>query len=116
MRGILKKAHKDKQKNAVCTELVQNIEKLETNFKKRFAPSKSQDLQAMYEDLKILDAQRISLEILYPKQKVFDYRDKPRKQLARILAGSSAKVKVSPVKVDEERSTDDSEEKPRNPC
>lgn len=37
--------------------------------------SNSQKLQALYEDLKITDAQNIAWEILYVKQRAFDYQD-----------------------------------------
>lgn len=39
-------------------------------------------------NLKMLDARMIAQEMLYAKQRIFEYRDKPGKQLARVLSDS----------------------------
>lgn len=95
---ISTKIYNDKEKNMAGVELFKKIEQVEDELKRNFDLDKSNEIQLMYENLKIIDAQKISLEILYAKLKVFDYRDEPGKHLVQILLGPSAKVKVGPLK------------------
>lgn len=91
--------------------LFRQIDQLEDELKDGFILCKSQRLQTLYKDLKILDAQKMSQEILYAKWKVFDYRDKPGKQLAQVLSGPLTKARVGHLKVEDGSCTDDIEEK-----
>lgn len=91
-------------------ELIGQIEQLENKLKESTSLSKSQMLQALYEDLKIINAQTIAWEILYAKQRAFDYRDKLSKQLAQVLSGPTARARVGPLRTKDGGQTDDIEE------
>lgn len=61
------KAFRDKQNNKVRVELIDQIGKLEHELKEGASWGKPQKLLALYEDIKIMDAQNIAWEILYAK-------------------------------------------------
>lgn len=61
-----------------------------------------------------MDAHNIAREILYVKQSVFDYRDKPGGQLAQVLSGLTTRVKIGSLKNQRRRSDRCNREKARN--
>lgn len=44
------------------------------------------ELQRANDELKLIDADQIAQEILYDKQRTFDYHNKAGKQLVRLLS------------------------------
>lgn len=67
-------------------EVPQQIEQLEYCHKKNLTEDGKNKLKELNNVLKILDSCKIASEIVYAKQKIFDFRDKPRKNLAHLLS------------------------------
>lgn len=72
--------------SSVRSKLMENIQSLEDENKWHVTTDTTKRLKAMNENLKIEDAHIIAQDIMYAKQKAFDYRDKVGKQLARVLS------------------------------
>lgn len=66
---------------------MQNIVRLEAIHKITRSVDNKLELEALVAKLKLFDAVTVAKELVYAKQHVFEYRDKPNKNLARILAG-----------------------------
>lgn len=45
-----------------------------------------EQLQMVYDNLKVIDAVSIAQDVLYTKQRTYEHRDKPGRQLTRILS------------------------------
>lgn len=57
------------------------------------------ELDTKLNEIKLIEATEAAQEIMYTKQQYFKYRNKPNKQLAKVLAESTAKPSIADVMV-----------------
>lgn len=65
--------------------MVQQIEGLDNSNKENPKVEVQEEMQRVVNTLKLLDAGEAAKYIMYARQHMFEYRDKPGKYLARIL-------------------------------
>lgn len=66
--------------------LLDKFLKLEAQNKQRVSRVTTWQLQRAYCKLRLIDAQNIAPDILYAKERAFEYKDKAGKQLAWVLS------------------------------
>lgn len=99
-------AFRKKNRDSERVVLTLLAQKLETELKQFLAHDVLWKLQAVYDEMKLLDSYQIAQEVLYANQKFFEYRDKPEKELARLLSdrpdnkGRFLKVPLGDTKMD----------------
>lgn len=101
IRGILIniKTYREKQRYQVGKQLEEIIKQLEQEQKLKITIQGTYKLQELRGDLKIVEAQIIAKDILYAKQRAFECRDKPGRQLAQILANTGSSKGSSPLRM-----------------
>lgn len=73
------------------------LQQLEQESKQGVSPQKTRKIQLVYQQIKLLGAHMIAQEIMYPKQKLYEYSDKAGKQLAWVLSERPAAEKAQAV-------------------
>lgn len=94
---ISQKAYIKKRQLEASTELLKDIAKLDTQHKKYAEVSVKKELDFKISKLKLLQTSQEAKSILYTRQQYFEYRDKPNRLLARVLAQDHLKVPISDI-------------------
>lgn len=88
IRGIFisQKAYLNKKRQNSIGGLLNDITTFEAKYKATGSGSLKQELNIKISKLHLMEASLAAKSMLYAKQHLFEYREKPNKQLARILA------------------------------
>lgn len=70
--------------------MIQQIEELDKNNKENLRTEAQEEIQRVVNMLKLLNAKEVAKDIMYAHQRMSEYKDKPGKQLARILSKGEA--------------------------
>lgn len=74
-----------KKKEQLKREIQQKIRCLEQNHKQKPTREMKDRLDAQMAKFKLIEASQVAKQIMYSKQRTFEYRDKPNTLLARML-------------------------------
>lgn len=90
IRGVFVnlKVHLLRKKWILSEELLQNITSVETLHKATRCKETKQELDALVSKSKLLGVTMAARKVMFAKQQFFEFRDKPNKHLAQILAES----------------------------
>lgn len=97
------KAYLNKCQQKVSMELLNDIAKLETQHKKSAEESVKKNLDFKISTLKLLHTSQSAKSILYTRQLYFEYRDKPNRLLAQVLAQDHSKAPISDIMMSRNR-------------
>lgn len=78
--------YRDKEWGAVRKDLMETVQQLEDENKHEVTLVRTRKIQPTYQQLTLLDAQKINQGAIYAEQRVYDYRDKAGKQPAQVLS------------------------------
>lgn len=78
--------YRDKALGKERVKRIKDIHKKEILNKRHVTPETTEQLKRVYEHLKIIDARKIAQNMLYSNQRMFDYGNKPDKQLTWVLS------------------------------
>lgn len=78
---------------------MREISKLEEVHKTTRSKAVKQELDVLILKLKLTDATSLAREVMFAKQQAFEYRDKPSRQLAHVLAESQEKTVLGEVMI-----------------
>lgn len=94
LRGILisQSVYRDKKHQEMRNTVMQKIAILERQQKDTSALRVKEELFALRKQLKLLDVHLAARVIMFAKQRIFDFRDKPGRNLAMVLSEHSKKL------------------------
>lgn len=93
-RGVLigQRIYMKRKKYRLMIEGLKEVARLEIMYKTTQSLDAKRNLDNETTNIKLLEVSGVAREIMYNKQNIFEYRDKPNKHLARLLATSERKL------------------------
>lgn len=93
IRGVLigQKAYLTRKHEAVTKNMKEVIARLEQNHKELPKHETKKRLEAEASKLKLTEASQVAKQLMYSKQMLFEYRDKPNTLLTNLLGGKCDK-------------------------
>lgn len=97
IRGVFisLKAYLNRKRQNTVDKLLNKIAMLEAKHKATGLKSIKKELDIKLGKLNLLEASQAAKSLLYAKQHLFEYRDRPNKQLANVLAQSKSMQSMS---------------------